>query len=103
HAVRDGLIAGHWSAVGSALADEWVERSRLLTAVTDDRIDGLIAWAREAGALAGKVCGAGGGGCVILWLPGEESRGAVEARVRRMGAEVLQFNPSPLGVQVTES
>jgi len=103
HAVREGLIAGRWSAVGTALAEEWTARRRLSPAVTDERIDGLIAGARESGALAGKVCGAGGGGCVILWLPGEESRSAVEARVRSMGAEVLQFRLSPLGVQVTES
>jgi D-glycero-alpha-D-manno-heptose-7-phosphate kinase len=103
HAVREGLISRRWSAVGSALAEEWVARRRLSPAVTDERIDGLIAGARDSGALAGKVCGAGGGGCVILWLPGEESRSAVEARVRSMGAEVLQFRLSPLGVQVTES
>lgn len=103
HAVRESLIAGRWSAAGSALADEWVARRRLSPAVTDERIDALIAGARESGAVAGKVCGAGGGGCVILWLPGEETRGAVEARVRSMGAEVLQFETSPLGVQVTES
>jgi D-glycero-alpha-D-manno-heptose-7-phosphate kinase len=103
HAVREGLIAGRWPSVGAALADEWVARRLLSPAVTDERIDALIAGARESGALAGKVCGAGGGGCVILWLPGERVREAVEARIRSMGAEVLQFELSPRGVQVTES
>ena len=103
HALREGLIAGRWPAVGSALAEEWVARRRLSPAVTDERIDRLIDGARETGALAGKVCGAGGGGCVVLWLPEEGVRDAVEARIRAMGAEVLQFNLSPLGVQVTET
>ena len=103
HALREGLIAGRWSAVGSALAEEWVARRRLSPAVSDEHIDGLIDGARRSGALAGKVCGAGGGGCVILWVPEEGVRDAVEARIRSMGAEVLQFDLSPLGVQVTET
>ena len=103
HALREGLIAARWPAVGSALAEEWVARRRLSPAVSDERIDRLIDGARRAGALSGKVCGAGGGGCVVLWLPDEGVRDAVEASIRSMGAEVLQFNLSPLGVQVTET
>jgi D-glycero-alpha-D-manno-heptose-7-phosphate kinase len=103
HAVRGALITGRWQAVGTALAEEWVARRRLSPAVTDERIDALIAGACKSGAVAGKVCGAGGGGCVVLWLPEEGVRGAVEARMRSMGAEVLQFELSPAGVQVTET
>ncbi|HYV84765.1 MAG TPA: GHMP kinase [Patescibacteria group bacterium] len=103
HQVRDALIAGRWQEVGAGLADEWAARRRLSPAVTDERIDALIAGACETGASAGKVCGAGGGGCLVLWLPGDGVRGAVEGRMRSMGAEVLQFDLSASGVQVTET
>ena len=70
--------------------------------MTDETIDRLIGAAVDAGAQAGKVCGAGGGGCVILWV-GEGRREVVSRRVAALGAEILEFRYSSSGVAITET
>jgi D-glycero-alpha-D-manno-heptose-7-phosphate kinase len=102
HAMRGALLRGDWTAAATALDGDWQARLRLSPAVTDPIIDGLIAEARSAGALAGKVCGAGGGGCLVLWVP-EEARGAVVRRMEARGASVLDVHYVDQGVRVTES
>jgi D-glycero-alpha-D-manno-heptose-7-phosphate kinase len=44
----------------------------LAKAITDGQIDALYEKARAAGALGGKITGAGGGGFMLLFCPGEK-------------------------------
>jgi len=59
----------------------------------------VIGNARRNGALAGKVCGAGGGGCVVL-LVEPEARERVEESIQQAGAQVLPMSIDRQGVQV---
>jgi D-glycero-alpha-D-manno-heptose-7-phosphate kinase len=102
HAMRDALLRGDWNGAAEALDGDWRARQRLSPAVTDPTIDGLIAAARAAGARAGKVCGAGGGGCLVLWVP-EEARDAVARCMESGGATVLEYHYVGQGVRLTES
>lgn len=102
HTMRRALLAGDWERAGAALGAEWRARLNLSPAVTDRVIDDLIAAAVGEGALAGKVCGAGGGGCVVLWVP-ETARDRVAHRMNGMGAEVLDCRFVDTGVTITES
>jgi D-glycero-alpha-D-manno-heptose-7-phosphate kinase len=102
HAMRQAILEGDWQAAGAALAREWEARKSLSPAVTDARIDRLIAVARDQGAQAGKVCGAGGGGCLILWIPDQGVRSRIERQMTAQGAVVLDFAIAPAGVKVTE-
>jgi D-glycero-alpha-D-manno-heptose-7-phosphate kinase len=101
-AMRAALVAGDWDGAGAALGEEWDHRRRLSGMVTTPEIDRLIESAADAGAVAGKVCGAGGGGCLVLWVR-DGRRAAVEERVRRAGGRVLDFHYVDRGVQVTAS
>lgn len=102
HEMRKAMLAADWQAVGGALAEEWAARKRLSPTVSNASIDGLIDAARDAGALAGKVCGAGGGGCLVLWTR-EERREAVREKVAGLGARVLDVRFVAEGVRVTVS
>jgi D-glycero-alpha-D-manno-heptose-7-phosphate kinase len=102
HAMRAALLDGDWDRAGAALAEEWEARRRMSPKVTTPAIDGMIEAARALGAQAGKVCGAGGGGCLVLWV--KEGRGpAVAERVAGLGGTVLDFRYVPEGVVVTEA
>ncbi len=68
-AMRNALAAGDWDGVGRALAEEWEHRKRLAPGVSTAAIDALIDRARASGATAAKVCGAGGGGCLVAYGP----------------------------------
>jgi len=101
-AMRRALLAGDWDAAGEALGAEWEARKRMSPLVTSEAIDRLIESARSAGALAGKVCGAGGGGCVVLWSRAGR-REAVAESATRLGNRVLDFRYVADGVSLTDS
>ena len=101
-ALRQALESADWAGVARQLACEWEYRKRLGPTVTTDRIDDLFAKARAAGALAGKVCGAGGGGCLFC-LVAPEDRSAVSGALSSAGATVLPFSIEAGGLQVVES
>ncbi len=102
HALREALLANDREAAGRAIGEEWAARKRLSPEVTNEAVDRLIEAGCAAGALAGKVCGAGGGGCLVLWA--RKGRGdAIRERLRGLGGNVLDYRFSSAGVAVTES
>jgi D-glycero-alpha-D-manno-heptose-7-phosphate kinase len=54
---------------GSLLHEAWMEKRSLSAKVSTHRVDTLYEAAREAGALGGKLSGAGGGGMLLLFVP----------------------------------
>jgi D-glycero-alpha-D-manno-heptose-7-phosphate kinase len=81
------------------MREEWSFRKRNLPTISTKTIDRVIANARRNGALAGKVCGAGGGGCVVLLIE-PEARARAERAIIEAGAEVLPMTIDRQGVQV---
>ena len=54
---------------GSLLHDAWVDKKAVETSITNEYFDDVYNRAREAGALGGKLLGAGGGGFFIFYIP----------------------------------
>jgi D-glycero-alpha-D-manno-heptose-7-phosphate kinase len=100
--LREALERGDWPAVGRHVADEWTHRKRLAPGVTTPDIEALLDRAARAGALAGKVCGAGGGGCVLC-LTEPARRGAVAEAMASSGATVLPFALDGEGLRLVTS
>ena len=96
-AVRAALERNEWKEVGRLVREEWDFRRRNLRTISTPLIDRVISTARRQGALAGKVCGAGGGGCVTLVID-PEARARVEAAVVAAGAKLLPFQIDRGGV-----
>ncbi len=100
--IRTAVAANSWNEVGRLMRQEWEFRRRSLPTITTPTIDRIIAAGRRHGALGGKVCGAGGGGCVALLVdPG--SRARVEAAVVGAGGELLPQRIDRVGVRVRVS
>jgi len=97
--VRTALERGKWDEVGRLVREEWEFRRRNLPTISTPTIDRIIAAARRQGALGGKVCGAGGGGCVTLVIE-PEARARVEAAVTSSGGELLRMRIDRQGVRV---
>jgi D-glycero-alpha-D-manno-heptose-7-phosphate kinase len=98
-AMRAALERGDWREVGRQIGEEWENRKGLAPGVTTTEIDTLLAAAHAAGAYAGKVCGAGGGGCLICIAEPEHVPG-VRAALAASGARVLDFHIEATGLQV---
>ena len=69
--VRQCLLAGEFDRVGGLLHQGWLYKRELASRITDDHLDGLYERALDAGALGGKISGAGGGGFLLLYCPRE--------------------------------
>jgi D-glycero-alpha-D-manno-heptose-7-phosphate kinase len=97
--VRAALERNQWGELGRLVREEWEFRRRNLCSISTPAIDRIISSARRAGALAGKVCGAGGGGCVTLVIE-PEARARVEAAVADAGGTLLPLRIDREGVRV---
>jgi D-glycero-alpha-D-manno-heptose-7-phosphate kinase len=89
--MRCALRSAAWDDVERLLREEWKLRRSNSPGITTPLIDSLIATARKHGGRAAKVCGAGGGGCVIV-LVEEGSRERVAAAIRDNGGQPLDFH-----------
>ncbi len=96
-AMHQALSAQQWDDVARLLSEEWELRRTNAPGITTPLIDNLIAVARRHGARAAKVCGAGGGGCVIVLLEKGE-RSCVENAVRENGGHLLDFRVARQGL-----
>ena len=98
--MRQALETARWDDVARHLAIEWNLRKRLAPGVTTPRLDALIDCGRRAGAQAAKVCGAGGGGCLLFLAPPDRAD-AVSHALAEAGARVLDCCIDADGLQVT--
>ncbi len=97
--LRDALTRHDWDGVARQLHAEWEARKQLAPGVTTPMIEALIAAASAVGARAAKVCGAGGGGCVIC-LADPEDVPAVSRALVAGGARVLEYRIETDGLRV---
>jgi D-glycero-alpha-D-manno-heptose-7-phosphate kinase len=67
--IQNALVAGNFDDVGHALHEGWMLKRRLASKVSDSHIDAVYERAIQAGALGGKIAGAGGGGFLLLYVP----------------------------------
>lgn len=88
-----------WPEVGRLLREEWANRKRNAPGISTPLIDHLIASARRAGCTGAKVCGAGGGGCVVF-LVEPDTKVRVSRILEAAGAQVLPASVAPRGVTV---
>jgi D-glycero-alpha-D-manno-heptose-7-phosphate kinase len=86
--------------LGEILDANWELKRQLAAGITDPHIDQLYALARTHGALGGKICGAGGGGFLLVYCPPERherlAKGMAEHRLlpfalERDGSKII-FN-----------
>jgi D-glycero-alpha-D-manno-heptose-7-phosphate kinase len=87
-AMHHALSMADWKQVAKLLREEWKLRKTNAPRISTPMIEKLVAVALRQGALAAKVCGAGGGGCLVF-LTEPENRDHVSAALRSYGGQVL--------------
>ena len=65
--------------VGQILNKAWEFKKKLTGNITNKLIDKMYNTGLDAGALGGKICGAGGGGFLMLYIPRENQNNVREA------------------------
>ena len=64
--------------LGELLDESWILKRSLSDAVSNENVDAYYATAKSAGALGGKLTGAGGGGMLLLFVPPEKQNNVRE-------------------------
>jgi D-glycero-alpha-D-manno-heptose-7-phosphate kinase len=78
---------------GQLLHEAWLAKRSLSAQVSNSHVDELYARAQSAGAIGGKLTGAGGGGFMLLFVPPEHQE-AVKAQLDHLIHVPFRFEPS---------
>ena len=73
------LFDGDLDDFGRLLHESWLLKRSISSAVSNGYLDDIYERARTAGAVGGKVVGAGGGGFMLLFVPPELQQNVKEA------------------------
>jgi D-glycero-alpha-D-manno-heptose-7-phosphate kinase len=97
HQARHAIESENLDALGVLLHQSWELKKRLAGTISNGRINTMYEAARRAGAIGGKIAGAGGGGFLLLYVPLEQ-----QERVRRQlnGLQELPFRLEDDGTKV---
>ncbi len=91
-AMKEALLRGDRRAVAETLHQGWASKRDMAAGISTGPIEDAMATAMAAGALAGKVSGAGGGGFIMLLAPLERRRDVRDAlHARGYRAETCRF------------
>jgi D-glycero-alpha-D-manno-heptose-7-phosphate kinase len=98
-AMRHAVERGDVEALGSLLDEAFLAKKQMNPYITEHtQIEAMLGTARTAGAIGGKICGAGGGGYLLLAAP-PSAHGAIRAALERSGGQFAAFAFSPDGVR----
>jgi len=86
---------------GKLLQESWKIKRSLTSKISNDKIDEIYEAGVGAGALGGKICGAGGGGFIVFFVPPENQPKVLEAlkklllvpvRFENLGSHVIFYS-----------
>lgn len=77
--LKNYLENGKSDSLGHMLKENWDMKKSLLSSISNKTIDEMYEKALNAGAYGGKICGAGGGGFLLLYVPREKQNDVREA------------------------
>jgi D-glycero-alpha-D-manno-heptose-7-phosphate kinase len=91
------LQAGNIEMIGELLHESWQLKKQLANQISNRSIETIYDSARNAGAIGGKITGAGGGGFLLLYCPHDKQK-AVRAALHQL--QELPFQIEPDGTKV---
>ena len=89
--MRNAILRGQLMDFGLLMHEAWETKKHLARQITDATVERLYAAAREAGAIGGKLLGAGGGGYLLVFVPFHKRHVVAGAMVRE-GGSIVPFN-----------
>lgn len=99
----DVLNAADLNKFGKLLHESWQLKRMLSDKISSPNIDGIYQAARSAGAIGGKLLGAGGGGFFLLFVPPEKQKKVKEKlkkllyvpiKFENLGSQIIVYQPN---------
>ncbi len=101
YAMRDVVERVDLPALGSLLHEAFVAKKQMNPDIAEHTpIEAMLQAARDAGAYGGKVCGAGGGGYLLIAGP-PEAHPSIRTALEALDGQFATFAFTPVGVRAT--
>jgi len=91
------LLKGHIDKLGELLDEMWSYKKKTAKCVSSPIIDEIYENAKKGGALGGKVSGAGGGGFMYFYCPGNTKYKVIE-KISKFKGDIRRFEFTKKGV-----
>jgi D-glycero-alpha-D-manno-heptose-7-phosphate kinase len=96
--MKDALLRQDLETFGHLLNDNWENQKVLHPSVTNRQIDQIFELVLSNGAVGGKACGAGGGGCLLFYAK-PDSEHLVRRELEQAGVSIIDFTFDHIGLQ----
>jgi D-glycero-alpha-D-manno-heptose-7-phosphate kinase len=97
HTALIELQMGNLDAIGYLLHESWQLKKQLASKISNGALDDMYTAARRAGAIGGKITGAGGGGFLLLYCPFDKQEAV---RIALRGFQEFPFQLAQDGTKV---
>jgi len=95
--MKEFLLKGDFEGFAKSMNYGWNAKKGTSKSISNNRIDEIYEGALAAGALSGKVSGAGGGG-FMMFLVDPPKRAAVERELKTFGGDIMNCHFTSIGV-----
>jgi len=95
--MKEALLRGKLNEFGKILDFGFQQKRRMAQNISNSRIEEIYEAAKKAGATGGKISGAGGGGFMIFYCPGNSHHLVVE-ELNKFGGEVKNYTFTKYGL-----
>jgi D-glycero-alpha-D-manno-heptose-7-phosphate kinase len=89
--MKEALLKGKLNEIGAILDYGFQEKRKMAANISNAAIEEIYDAAKVAGASGGKISGAGGGGFMFFYCPGN-CRYAVEKALSKYGGQLYKFS-----------
>lgn len=96
--MKECLLRGDLSSFAEVLGRSWWAKKQMASNITNNEIDLIYKTAIDAGAISGKISGAGGGGFLMFFVPPAE-RMSVLKELKKLPGQVMNFHFTQQGAQ----
>jgi D-glycero-alpha-D-manno-heptose-7-phosphate kinase len=96
--MKEALLRGDLKQYADILANSWAAKKQMASGISNASIDAVFDLAMTAGARAGKISGAGGGGFMMFFVPPAQRMQVLQA-LRQCSGEVMNFHFTGIGSQ----
>lgn len=88
--MKEALLRGNLNEIGKILDYGWKFKKQMASGITNDSLDNLYKTAIENGATGGKISGAGGGGYMFFYCPGNTRYSVIES-LKQFGGHTERY------------
>ena len=97
--MKAAILDGDYVRLGELVHASWQAKKSIVDTISSSKIDDIYGLARKEGAIGGKICGAGGGGFLML-ICAPEKQATVEAALKKVRLDRLRFKFTKRGTHI---